>query len=81
MTYMATLTGKQQLTIPADLFRKLNWEIGQKVVISASDHSLSITSALDLVDQLAGSVPTPHRFKGLSTQKIIEMAIRENHTQ
>lgn len=81
MTYSATLTGKQQLTVPIELFRRLNWEIGQKVLISENNGSLSITSALDLVDQLAGSVPIPQRFKGLSTQQIIEMAIRENHTK
>ncbi|MBI5358801.1 AbrB/MazE/SpoVT family DNA-binding domain-containing protein [Candidatus Amesbacteria bacterium] len=81
MTYTATLTGKQQLTIPADLFRKLNWEIGQKVVVSASDYSLSVTSAKDLVDRLAGSVPIPKKFKGLSIDQIIEKSIQDNHKQ
>lgn len=79
MTYTATLTGKQQLTVPADLFRRLNWKIGQKVLISENDGSLSITSALDLVDQLAGSVPIPNKFKGLSIDQIIEQATLEQH--
>ena len=81
MTYTATLTGKQQLTIPADLFRKLNWEIGQKVVVSASDHSLSITSAKDMVNRLAGSIPIPKKFKGLTIDQIIEKSIVDNHKQ
>lgn len=79
MTYMATLTGKQQLTVPAELFRRLNWEIGQKVIISENNRSLSITSALDLIDRLAGSVSLPKRLKGISLDKIIEQAIAENH--
>lgn len=79
MTYMATLTGKQQLTVPADLFRRLNWKIGQKVLISEDAGSLSITSALDLVDQLAGSVPILNKFKGLSIDQIIEQATLEQH--
>lgn len=79
MTYTATLTGKQQLTVPAVLFRRLNWEIGQKVIISESGGSLSITSAKDLVNRLAGSVPIPNRFKGLSVKQIIEQATLENH--
>lgn len=79
MTYTATLTGKQQLTVPVELFRRLNWEIGQKVVISENGGSLSITAARDLVDRLAGSVPLPKRFKGLSVEQILEKAITENH--
>ena len=81
MTYTATLTGKQQLTIPAELFRKLNWEIGQKVLVSEDNGALSITSALDLVDQLAGSVRLSNKFKGLSIDEIIEKATIENHKQ
>ncbi|MBI5620884.1 AbrB/MazE/SpoVT family DNA-binding domain-containing protein [Candidatus Gottesmanbacteria bacterium] len=77
--YTATLTGKQQLTVPAELFRKLNWEIGQKVLISEHNGSLSVTSALDLIDRLAGSVPVPKRFKGIPVDQVIERAIAENH--
>lgn len=79
--YTATLTGKQQLTVPAELFRKLNWEIGQKVMISERNGSLSITSAIDLIDRLAGSVPVPKRLKGISVDRMIELAIAENHTK
>lgn len=79
MTYMATLTGKQQLTVPIELFRQLNWEIGQKVVISENRGSLSITAAKHLVDSLAGSVCAPKRFKGLSVEEIIKKSIAENH--
>lgn len=79
MTYTATLTGKQQLTVPVELFRRLNWEIGQKVVISENSGSLSITAAKHLVDRLAGSVRVPKRFKGLSVGEIIKESIVENH--
>lgn len=79
MTYTATLTGKQQLTVPIELFRRLNWEIGQKVVISENSGSLSITAAKDLVGRLAGSVPMPKKFKGLSIGEIIEKSVAENH--
>lgn len=79
MTYTATLTGKQQLTVPADLFRRLNWKIGQKVIISQSGSTLSITAALDLINRLAGSVPLPKKFKGLAIDQIIDRAIAENH--
>lgn len=77
--YTATLTGKQQLTVPAELFRKLNWEIGQKVIISEINGSLSITSAIDLIDRLVGSVAVPKRLKGIAVDRMIELAIAENH--
>lgn len=79
MAYTATLTGKQQLTVPAELFRRLNWKIGQKVVIFQNGNSLSVTAALDLIDRLAGSVPLPKRFKGLAIDQIVDQAIAENH--
>ena len=79
MTYTATLTGKQQLTIPAALFRRLNWKIGQKVLVSQNGSTLSITAALDLIDRLAGSVPVPKKFKELTTDQIVDRAISENH--
>ena len=69
MTYSATLTGKQQLTVPAELFRDLNWKIGQKVMISKTGNSLSITSALDLVNQLAGSVKLAKNLKACQLTK------------
>ncbi len=81
MTYMATLTGKQQLTVPAELFRDLNWKIGQKVMISKTGNSLSITSALDLINQLAGSVKLAKKFEGLSIDKIIDKSITESYKQ
>ncbi|MEK7163841.1 MAG: hypothetical protein AAB768_01705 [Patescibacteria group bacterium] len=81
MTYTATLTGKQQLTVPIELFRKFNWEIGQKVIITDNDYSLSVVSAKDLVDRLAGSVKLSNKFKSLSIDEIIEQASIENHKQ
>ena len=75
MTYTATLTGKQQL------FRRLNWKIGQKVLISQNGSVLSVTAALDLIDRLAGSVPLPKKFKGLTIDQIIDRATSENHSK
>jgi bifunctional DNA-binding transcriptional regulator/antitoxin component of YhaV-PrlF toxin-antitoxin module len=81
MTYTATLTGKQQLTIPAELFRKLNWEIGQKVLLREENGLLSITSALDQIDRLAGSVTVAKKFKSMPIDQMIEYATAENHKQ
>jgi AbrB family looped-hinge helix DNA binding protein len=34
---IATITSKRQLTIPAPLFRKLNWKAGMKVMVDSTE--------------------------------------------
>lgn len=77
MNYLATITSKRQLTIPADLFRKLNLQEKQKVIVSEEDGSMKITSALALLDKLAGSVKLPKKYKRVPTDEMIERAKRE----
>jgi len=78
MTQMATITSKRQLTIPASMFDKLNWKEGQKVIISTEGKDLKISTAIDLVNRLAGSVKLPARFKGVSIDEIIRKARKEH---
>lgn len=77
MTYSATLTSKQQLTIPSKLFRKLGWKQGQKVHITEENGKVTIENYMDIINRLAGSVKLPKRFKGLSEDEIIEKATKE----
>lgn len=81
MSQMATITSKQQLTIPTKIFKKLNWKKGQKVIVSEENGELRIKSALDLIHQLAGSVKIPKRFKGLTLDQIINKAKSEYFAQ
>lgn len=74
MSYMATITSKKQLTLPAELFRKAGLKIGQKVVVSEENGNLMLTPAEKLVEDLAGSVPVPKKWKGKDTESIIEQA-------
>lgn len=77
MTQMATITSKKQLTIPAAIFRQIGLEIGQRVIVSEENGSLKITPAERLVEQLAGSVPMPKKWKGKDIDEIIEEARNE----
>lgn len=77
MQLSATITSKRQLTIPAKLFKQLNFKIGQKVAISEEAGILKIEPMEALLDRLAGSVKIPLRFKGLSLEEIIERAKAE----
>lgn len=74
MHQTATITGKRQLTIPASLYRALNFQEGQKVIISQIGAELRIQSALDLIEALAGSLPLPSKFRGQDTDQIIATA-------
>lgn len=74
MSQMATITSKKQLTIPASLFYEAGLYIGQKVIVSEENGSLKITPAERLVEELAGSVPMPAKWRGKNLDHIIEEA-------
>ncbi len=74
---MATITSKRQLTLPAELFRKAGFKIGQKVNISEEDGRLMLTPMERLVEELAGSLPMPRKWRNKNIDKIIEEAKNE----
>lgn len=77
MNYIATLTSKRQLTLPSKLTRKLNLEPGEKIAIKEENGHLVMTPTVRLVEELAGSLKLPSKFKGLDTEQIIEKAKKE----
>lgn len=78
MNYIATITSKRQLTIPADIFADFNLQEGEKVVISSEKDTIKITPALKLVNRLAGSIAVPERFKNLNPEEMITKAKNEH---
>ena len=81
MAELATITSKRQLTIPVAIFDDLNLQQGQRVLVYQDKGTIRIEPALDLVDQLAGSVKLPKRFKGMSIDKVITKAKKEYFSQ
>ena len=77
MPQLVTITSKRQLTIPVELFRKLNLEEGQQLLVYSEDRSIKLEPAAGLVEQLAGSIKIPARFKKQSLDKIIAKAKQE----
>lgn len=77
MNQMATITSKNQLTLPMALFKRAGFKIGQKVIVTEEDGSLKITPAEKLVEELAGSVPIPAKWRGKNLDRIIEEAKNE----
>ncbi len=74
MHQVATITSKRQLTIPAEMYRRMNFEKLQKVILSMDADGIRIEPALDLVERLAGSLPVPPGFHGRSVDEIVEEA-------
>jgi len=77
MQELATITSKRQLTIPADIFRRLNMGEREKVFVSEENGVIKIVPALQLLDRLAGSVKIPKRFKGLTSSEMVRKAKEE----
>lgn len=67
MTATATITGKRQVTIPAEIFNKANFSQGQRVVFSLDKETgtIELKSAKDLVAELGGSLAhlVPEKYK------------------
>lgn len=81
MNYIATITSKRQLTIPAAVFGRLNLQTGQKVIVSVEKEVLKIVSAQNLVDQLAGSIKIPPKLRGVPFEEALEVAKRRYFAQ
>ena len=77
MVQVATLTSKRQLTIPAKIFRKLRLRAGQKLIVREKKGEITLTPALNLVEDLAGSVKVPAKYKGLSADEIIDRSKKD----
>lgn len=83
MNYTATITSKRQFTIPSDLFKMVNYQPQQKLLIQVVDADLgyiSIKPMRQLVEDLAGSVPMAKEYKNLSLEKMIEKARKDYYT-
>lgn len=77
MNRLATITSKKQLTIPAGIFNKMGLKIGQKVLVSEDKGHLLITPAEKLVEELAGILTMPKKWKGKTLDQIIEDSKKE----
>lgn len=83
MNYTATITSKRQFTIPSDLFKMVNYQPQQKLLIQVVDADLghiSIKPMRQLVEDLAGSVPLAKEYKNLSLEKMVEKARKDYYT-
>lgn len=74
MPQLATITSKRQLTIPSKIFKKAGFKKGDMVIVKEEEGELRIKRAVDLVEELAGSVKVPEHLSGVDTDKAIRIA-------
>jgi AbrB family looped-hinge helix DNA binding protein len=74
MTYIATITSKRQITLPAALFSKLDLESGTKVLITEDQGKIIMSPSESAVRELAGIIKVGKRISDKQLEKIIEAA-------
>jgi len=72
MNQVATITSKKQLTIPVAIFNKIGLRIGQKVLVSEDKGRLLVTPAEKLVEELAGILTMPKKWKNKTLNQVTE---------
>lgn len=77
MSQYGTITSKNQITLPIKISQSLNLKPGEKILFSEENGRVVMTPAVKLVEELAGSVPMPKRWKGKDIDEIIELAKEE----
>ena len=77
MQKIITITSKRQITIPSRIFQAAGLAEGQKLLVSLIDDQIVINPATELIEDLAGSIIIPDRYKNLSPKALVEKAKKE----
>ncbi|HUD45032.1 MAG TPA: AbrB/MazE/SpoVT family DNA-binding domain-containing protein [Patescibacteria group bacterium] len=77
MNQSATITSKMQLTIPMFIARKAGVMSGDKLAVSEENGRIILTPLRQLVEELAGSIAMPEKWKGKDIDEIIKEAKTE----
>ena len=77
MLKTATLTSKRQLTLPKEVFVRMTSIPSRKFSIEFEEGKLILTPIDYLIDQLAGSLTAPSKWKNKSTEEIIAQSKKE----
>jgi bifunctional DNA-binding transcriptional regulator/antitoxin component of YhaV-PrlF toxin-antitoxin module len=73
-----TLTSKGQITIPSKMIKSANFKKGQKIVFSFVDGKIYLETAINQVNQLAGSLTIPKKYQNIDLDNFIQQS-KEEH--
>lgn len=77
MLQTVRITSKRQITIPVKIFRQLNLNEGDNLLVEVNANMMVIKKAQSLLDELAGSVKIPKKYLNKSIDFIIKETKRK----
>lgn len=77
MSYTATITSKNQLTLPAKVVKNLGLKKGEKLSVLEKNGRIILTPMQQIVEQLAGSWELPRKWQGKDLDEIVEESRQE----
>ena len=77
MNQSATVTSKMQFTIPIAIARRVGIGSGDRVAVSEENGRIILTPMKQLIEELAGSLAMPEKWKGKNTDEIISQTKQE----
>ncbi|MBI4252655.1 AbrB/MazE/SpoVT family DNA-binding domain-containing protein [Candidatus Uhrbacteria bacterium] len=81
MAQTATITDKRQFTIPVEVYRKVGFREGEKVIVTNRGNKMIVEPAEKIISRIAGSVKLPRRFHGMSIDGMIRKAKDEHFSK
>lgn len=77
MLQTVRITSKRQITIPAKIFRRLKLQEGDALTLDTDGERVIMRKAQAFLDELAGSVSLPEKYRGMSLDTVIAKAKEE----
>lgn len=77
MQQIVSITSKNQVTIPSTIVKLLNISKGDKLLIKTDSQKIIIEKPLKLLNEIAGMVKIPTKYKNKSLSFIIKEAKKE----
>jgi AbrB family looped-hinge helix DNA binding protein len=71
------ITSKRQITIPVNIFNYLGLKTGDKLVVNINNEKIIMEKQEKILDQLAGSLKLPKKYKNKPVEQIVADAKRE----
>jgi len=71
MQSIVRISSKRQITIPAKIFDQLNLQEGDRLLFNLQEDKIIVQKSQQALDELAGSVKLPEKYKSKSLDFII----------
>lgn len=74
MLQTVRISSKRQVTIPVKLFDKMKLKEGDRLIFELENNTIRVNKAQHLIDELAGSVKLPEKYRRVPVDTLIKKA-------